>query len=335
VKDKINNTGIGINGCLLWATLKSYYTTADPATRSILMSQFHTISHDLSQPADKFLQAVVTVERRLTAIAISLPPHMVQDKILGSLSSAYSTIVTHLQLESPQRDISTIINVINAWERADLQRHDSVIAAARVNQDVYDVNQGGEVAAAHLTCGHSRRADSSHSSAGKEFDWTNTRNHTDVCYRCGLPGHFAQYCISTMPEDVKRHILRNRKCAQVAENDSSDSDTGAANVAASVFTNPHIAAAAVDLPFEINIDTMDPTIRESVFGALSVPYSPPSPVADRSPTPPSPTLTASTLVAGTPEKKKKKKKKRTSTSSVQVALEKMTLNNIEEGEYSM
>ncbi|KAJ7340569.1 hypothetical protein DFH08DRAFT_811786 [Mycena albidolilacea] len=95
VKDKINNADIGINGCLLWVTLESYYTTADPATRSILMSQFHTISHDLSQPADKFLQAVITAERRLTAIAISLPPHM---------------------LESPQRDISTMINAINAWE---------------------------------------------------------------------------------------------------------------------------------------------------------------------------------------------------------------------------
>jgi hypothetical protein len=115
---------------------------------------------------------------------------MVQDKILGSLSSAYSTIVTHLQLESSQRDISAMINVINAWEQADLQQHDSVIAAAHVNQDVYDTNQGGEVAVAHLTRGHSRRADSSHSSAGKEFNWTNTRNHMDVCYRCGPPWAF-------------------------------------------------------------------------------------------------------------------------------------------------
>jgi hypothetical protein len=103
-----------------------------------------------------------------------------------------------------------------------------------------------------------------------------------------------------MPEEVKRRILCNRKCAQVAENDSSDSDTGAANVAASVFTNPHIAAAAVDLPFEININTMDPRIRKSVFGALSIPYSPPSPVADRSSIPPSPTLTASTLSIAEP-----------------------------------
>jgi hypothetical protein len=138
-----------------------------------------------------------------------------------------------------------------------------------------------------------------------------------------------------MPEDLKHRILRNCKCAQVVENDSSNRDTGAVNVAASVFTNPHIAAAAIDLPFEININT-DPTIRESIFGTLSVPYSPPSPVADRSPTPTSPTLIASTLsIAGTPEKKKKKKKKQTSTSSIQVALEKMTLNDIEEGEYSM
>jgi hypothetical protein len=80
------------------------------------MSQFHTISHDLSHPVDAFLQAVVTAERRLTAIAVSFPTHMVQDKILSSLSSAYSPIVTLLQLESPQRDVTSMINVINAWE---------------------------------------------------------------------------------------------------------------------------------------------------------------------------------------------------------------------------
>jgi hypothetical protein len=90
VKVKIDNAGNGIHGRLLWATLESYYITADPATRSTLMSQFYSISHDLSQPADKFLQAVLTAERRLTAIATSLPPHMVQDKILNGLSSAYS-----------------------------------------------------------------------------------------------------------------------------------------------------------------------------------------------------------------------------------------------------
>ncbi|KAJ7934682.1 hypothetical protein B0H13DRAFT_2305466 [Mycena leptocephala] len=231
------------------------------------MSQFHTISHDLAHPVDKFLQAVVTAERRLTAIAVSFPAHMVQDKILSGLSSAYSPIVTHLQLESPQHDIPAMVNAINTWERADLQRADSVIKAVT------------------------------------EFGWTNTKNRTDVCYRCGLPGHFEQYCVSTMPE-VRRRIIRSRERAQFAKDESSDSDTDAAHVAATAFTtNSHIAAAAVDFPFEINIDTIDPTIRESVFSALSVPYPPPSPLADQSPTPTSPTLAASTSsIAGTPKK---------------------------------
>ncbi|KAJ7203859.1 hypothetical protein GGX14DRAFT_569900 [Mycena pura] len=213
------------------------------------MSQFHTISHDLAQPVDKFLQAIVTAERRLTAIAISFPTHMVQDKILSGLSSAYSTIVTLLQLESPQRNVPAMINAINAWERADLQRPDSVIKAARANLDIYDANQGGEIAAAHLAHGHSRRTDSSHShsSAGKEFDqWTNTKNRTDVCYRCGLPGHFAQYCVSSMPDDVRRRIIRNHeRQAQFAKDGSSDSEHDTADVAATAFTvNSHIAAAA-------------------------------------------------------------------------------------------
>jgi hypothetical protein len=344
VKDKINNAGIGINGCLLWATLKSYYTMADPTTHSIFMSQFHTISHDLSEPADTFLQAVVTAERCLMAIAASLPMHMVQDKILSGLSSAYSPIITLLQVESPQRDVPSMINVINAWEQADLQCADSVIKAARVTKDFDNANQGGEFAAAHLTR-HSRRADSSHScsSAGKDFDWTNTKNHTDICYRCGLPSHFAQYCMLIMPEDVRHQIIRNRdRQAQLAKDESSDSDHGDVNVAAAaIATKSHIAATAVDLPFEITIDMMDPMTRESVFGAYAVPYPPPESFVKQTPTPPSPNLTASTssVAAGTPQKdrkkKKKKKKNSTTTNEVQVVLKGMLLNEVKEDEFSM
>ncbi|KAJ7925445.1 hypothetical protein B0H13DRAFT_2569986, partial [Mycena leptocephala] len=358
VKDKINNAGIGINGCLLWATLESYYTMADPATRSILTSQFHTISHDLSRPVDAFLQAVVTAERRLTAIAVSFPTHMVQDKILSGLSSAYSPIVTLLQLKSPQRDVTSMINAINAWERADLQRTDSVIKAARATQDIYDANQGGEFAAAHLTR-HSRCSDSSphspshsqsHSSAGKEFDWTNTKNRTDVCYRCGLPGHFAQYCVSVMPEDVRRRIIRNREHqAQLAEDESSDSERGAANVAATATTNSHIAAAIFDLPTKLHIDTMDPDVCESWLSTLgndvhlipqhcahtAIPTN-----IDPGPSPPSPTLTASSVTSTPPKKKNKNKKKKKSTTvnEIQSAFEGMSLkeaNEVDEAEHLM
>ncbi|KAF7372257.1 hypothetical protein MVEN_00085200 [Mycena venus] len=267
--------------------------------------------------------------------------HMVPDKILSGLSSAYAPIVTHPQLESPQRDVPSMINAVNAWERADLQRAESVIKAARANQDIYDTNQGGEFPAAHLARGHSRRMDSSHShsSTGKEFDWTKTKNRTDVCYRCGLPSHFAQYCVSSMPDDVQRRIIRNReRQAQLAKDGSSDSEHDTADVAATAFTaNSHIAAAAVDLPSEVNIDTMDPTIRESMFAAYTVPYPPPSFFADQSPTPPSPTLTASTLsIAGTLKKKKpKKKKKCTLMNEIQAALEGMSLKEAEENKYSM
>ncbi len=149
--------------------------------------------------------------------------------------------------------------------------------------------------------------------------------------------HFAQYCVSVMPDDVRRRILRNReRQAQLtAEDESSDSDHG---VATTAFTNnPHIAAAALDLPPEINIDAMDPTIRESVFGAYAVPYPPLNSFIDRPPVPPSPTLTASTssIAAGTPKKDKKKKKSSVTTNEVQVALNRMSLHEAEEDEYFM
>ncbi|KAJ7663841.1 hypothetical protein DFH06DRAFT_1470995 [Mycena polygramma] len=343
VKDKVSNSGIGVNGRLLWATLESYYTTADAATRSILMSQFHSISHDLSKPADTFLQAVVTAERRLTAIAASLPAHMVQDKILSGLSSAYSSIITLLQVESPQRDVPSMINAINAWERADLQRADSVIKAARAARVFDDTNQGGEFAAAHLSRS-SRHADSSHthshsrSSAGKDFDWTNTKNRTDVCYRCGLPGHFAQYCVSVMPDDVRRRIVRDRE--QRAHAAEAEQDSDSTNEASN-----HAMAAVLDLPTELHIDSMDPDVREAWLSTLGPDALHPVPqlftnvagfsAVDPDPSPPSPPPTASSVTSTPSKKKKKKKKKKSATvSEVQAALEGMSLQD-DEDEFSM
>ncbi|KAJ7854341.1 hypothetical protein B0H13DRAFT_2358549 [Mycena leptocephala] len=97
---------------------------------------------------------------------------------------------------------------------------------------------------------------SSHTAAGKDFDWTNTKKRTDVCYRCGLPGrHFAQYCVSMMPDDVQSRILRNReRQAYLADNEDSDNECGPANLLLPLSTDSHIAAADFDLPFEINID---------------------------------------------------------------------------------
>ncbi|KAJ7230005.1 hypothetical protein GGX14DRAFT_538280 [Mycena pura] len=73
---------------------------------------------------------VMTIEQRLTAITVSLPPHMVQDKIL-SISSLYSPITTVLENEVTLRPVTDMISAINAWEQADLQKSDSVIRAAR------------------------------------------------------------------------------------------------------------------------------------------------------------------------------------------------------------
>jgi hypothetical protein len=154
-----------------------YYSTADVSTRSILMSQLTSLTHDLSLPADTFMQAAVTAQNRLTAIAISIPEFMVRNKILGGLSRAYSAITAALQNESPQWDIADMIARINTWELVDLQKPDSAIVQARLE------NHGGETSgdpiafAAHC---HSHQAPS-RSMAGREFDWTNTKNRTDVC----------------------------------------------------------------------------------------------------------------------------------------------------------
>lgn len=344
VQAKVNNAGVGKSGRLLWAQLLSFYTTSDPAIRSMLMSQLNTLAHDILKPADDFLQAVVTVESRLTAIAVSLPPFMVQDKILSGLAAVYSPITTVLQNESPPRSVPDMVTAINAWELADLQKGDSVIKAARrAERDSRTPNHGGvdlDIAPSALAArgGHFRRSTPSRSAGSKEFDWTNTKNRTDVCYRCGLPGHFAQYCISIMPDDVRQRILGRR---EPQANLADDFDTDTEFAAAAVDTGTHFALAVHDLPSELNFDTIDPTIRESYASALATPHPAIHESAfavhvDPDIPPPSPTLTAATAsVGGTPNKQRKKKKKKKKSLSPEEAHTAMLAQEIHDSDFSM
>jgi hypothetical protein len=82
---------------------------------------------------------------------------------------------------------------------------------------------------------------------------------------------------------------------------------------------PDFALAVHDLPTELNLDTMDPIIRESFVDAYATPHVPIHETAftvhniDSHRTPPSPTITVSAATL----KKKKKKKKRKSSATVE------------------
>jgi hypothetical protein len=170
-----------------------------------------------------------------------------------------------------------------------------------------------------------------------------------------------------MPDDIRRRIIRDRKeKANIAADSDSDSDAEHAHFA----TTDHFAAAALDLPSELNLDTMD---HETSIGFVNshpnTVHIPPISVADfeaghtdklhatllahvqaqslsllsatgaATPT----VLSAVSTPASTPLlKKKKKSKKKGPTSlqssppvrSVQSAMHGLTLSE-EEAEYSM
>ncbi|KAJ7021930.1 hypothetical protein C8F04DRAFT_1273150 [Mycena alexandri] len=186
--------------------------------------------------------------------------------------------------------------------------------------------------------GHFRRSTPSRSASSKEFDWTNTKNRTDVCYRCGLPGHFAQYCISIMPDNVRQRILGRR---EPQANLADDFDTDTEFAAAAVDTGTHFALAVHDLPSELNFNTIDPTIRESYASALATPHPAIHESAfavhvDPDIPPPSPTLTAATAsVGGTPNKQRKKKKKKKKSLSPEEAHTAMLAQEIHDSDFSM
>ena len=43
----------------------------------------------------------------------------------------------------------------------------------------------------------------------EDFDWGNTKNCEEVCFRCGNPRHIAQFCITNMPDDIKHCISQS------------------------------------------------------------------------------------------------------------------------------
>ncbi|KAJ7347236.1 hypothetical protein DFH08DRAFT_960587 [Mycena albidolilacea] len=313
------------------------------------MMRFNNLTYNISQPADTFLQAVVMAERNLAVIAVSLPTFTVHDKILNGLLSIYSPITALLQNESPQCDVTSMINVINNWE-------------IRI-QGVLGLKTQLPLQLATVPSACTSLTFASTSGSTPPYDWTNTKGRTDVCYQCGLPGHFAQYCISEMPDDVRRRIVRDRKeKANIAADSDSDSDAKHAHFA----TTDHFAAAALDLPSELNLDTMD---HETSIGFVNshpnAVHIPPISVADfeagctdelhatllahvqaQSSSSSSATSTATPTVlsatptpAPTPPSKKKKKGPASLQSSppvhsVQSAMHGLTLSE-EEAEYSM
>ncbi|KAJ7845766.1 hypothetical protein B0H13DRAFT_2363471 [Mycena leptocephala] len=128
-----------------------------------------------------------------------------------------------------------------------------------------------------------------------------------------------------------------------AEDESSDTENGAANVATTATTNSHITAAIFDLPTELNIDTMDPVVCNawlSTLGNAVCPIPQQSahaavPTVNPDPSPPSPTLTASSITSTATKKKKNKRKKKSATvNKIQSAFEGMSLKETDEAEYS-
>ncbi|KAJ7473019.1 hypothetical protein B0H11DRAFT_2236897 [Mycena galericulata] len=273
------------------------------------MSQFHAVSHDLSKPADTFLQA-----------PRALPAHMVQDKILSGLSSTYSPIITLLQAESPQRDVPSMINTINAWERGDLQRPDSVIKAARAAKVIDDANQGGAFACS-----------SPHSSLSPlgllALALAIARTSATVV---ALPGHFAQYCVSVMPDDVRHRITHDRE--QRAHTAEAERDPESADNP----SNPRHVLPYSTFPLSCTSIPWTELFATHGFPPSAIAFPPD---VDPGPSPPSPTLTTSSITS-TPtknkNKKKKKKKKSATANDIRSAFEAMSLKEEEDkAEYSV
>ncbi|KAJ7323645.1 hypothetical protein DFH08DRAFT_1029252 [Mycena albidolilacea] len=360
VKTKIDNVNVQRSGRLLWAQLAAFFMTPDAANHSMLMARFNEITHNLQQPVNQFLQAIVAVEHNLTSIAVSLPPFMVRNKILGGMLAAYALITTVLQSELAH-DIPDMITAINNWESLDRQKADSAFCAACLaacpTASLPVPNHGGDYSVdptVFAVCTQLRRSQNSHLAPSPAFDWTNTKNRTN-------------YCISKMPDNVHRHIICDRDHrTSLAHDDGAEADNKSdhEHYASVTFGGPgHFAATVTDLLTEPNPNTMDSETLEGFLATTDAFEVPANPIkqcvallahvmscnqanvmsVDRPSTPI--VVSAVSTPSSTPSKGKKKKKKKKSsttavmelqspTSQIQNAMHQLTLSK-QEVEFSV
>ena len=208
-----------------WTKIVTEYQKDSPTNRILLRRQFYSLTHYPALSISQFIDDVASTTRKLEAIGHKPDDVEVSDRILIGLDPSWSTVRTTLMFQTKSLTIDEITAALKQYE-ANESSAEGGVKREPGESALYAKGQGGG----------SRVKDH----GGEGFDWGNSKNREGVCWRCGRPGHIAQFCVADMPEDVKREILnRPASRANVAVVVEADSDSEEALFAfASTYTNP-------------------------------------------------------------------------------------------------
>ena len=173
-------------------------------TRMGLRQRFYSITHDPAVSISVFIEAVLSIVRRLSAIGHKPDDLEISDKLLIGLHRSWAPVRTALILcESGKPGIKKITSALKQFEA-----NESLMAATSgpLVKSKEPKPCLGELATYARSRGY-RGYGSKLSKGNGEYDWGNMKERERVCFRCGRKGHIARNCVADMPEDVKRKVL--------------------------------------------------------------------------------------------------------------------------------
>lgn len=213
-----------------WTKIITEYQKDSPTNRILLRQQFYSLTHDPALPISHFIDDVASSTRKLNAIGHKPNDIEVSDKILIGLDPSWSALRTTLMFQTKSLTIDEITTALRQYE-ANESSAEGGVKREPGESALYAKGRGGGSRQKAKDCGD------------EGFDWGNSKDRQGVCWRCGRPGHIAQFCVADMPEDVKREILdRPVSHANIAVVVSGEGDFDEDLFAfASAYTNPSLS----------------------------------------------------------------------------------------------
>jgi hypothetical protein len=202
-------------GIQAWTTLKTEFEKDASATCLSLRNQFYSVRHDPAKPVSHFIESIQSIARQLKAIGHEPGKDEVEDIILLRLDKSYEPVRSALITREKPPTLSDIISAVKEYGTSQALIHASSNSADS-SEKIKVENLNDALTAAYVK----KRGSGNESASRGDFDWGNTKERDDVCFRCGRKGHIVPKCVSDMPKETKDRILS----AHCTHDSFSDSD---------------------------------------------------------------------------------------------------------------
>ena len=203
-----------------WNKLVSEHEKDNATTRIRLQQHFYSLSHNPSLSIVVFIDAVLSIARQLASIGHKLDDLEISDKLLIGLHQSWAPVCTALTLreKSEKPEIEKITTALKQFES-----NESLLAkpnpSVKVEESELNSGESSLVVKGH---GSGLRGSKYQGRSVDEYDWGNSKDRDDVCWRCGRQGHVTRLCVADMPQDVKQKIFDHALTVIDSDNPSDE-----------------------------------------------------------------------------------------------------------------